>query len=91
MKFLSPFNESFFKAVDYYQAIDRKLALRFIDALERVKTRLGRFPKSGKQMKGYRIVQVKGFPYSVCYCEGDTGELIGLVLYHHKQQEPAIK
>jgi hypothetical protein len=34
MRFLSTFNQNLFEAVDYYRSIDKRLAVRFLDAVE---------------------------------------------------------
>jgi len=90
MRFLRPFEESFCRAVDYYNAIDKNLASRFVDAVEKAQTEIASFPKIGKPVKNYRVLLLKEFPYSLCYYENPPGELVGLVLYNHKQKEPEI-
>jgi len=88
MRFLRAFDESFCQAVDYYGGIDGKIASRFVDAVERAQMEIIRFPKIGKSVKSYRVLLLKEFPYSLCYYENPPGELVGLVLFHHKQKDP---
>jgi len=81
-----PFFESFFRAVVYYSAIDKKLAQRFIEAVEDVKRRVNAFPNAGKLRDGYRMVFLKDFPYRFCYLENVEGQIVALVLFHFKQK-----
>jgi hypothetical protein len=90
MKYSSIFNESLFQAVEYYGNIDRRLALRFFEAVDRAKREIGRFPKIGKPMGKFRGLHLKEFPYRFCYQENLDGELVALVLYHTKQKQPRI-
>jgi len=90
MKFLRSFNKSFLGAVNYYAAIDKNLARRFIDAVDRAQKEIERFPKIGRAIKNYRVVLLTTFPYSFCYDEDLEGEPVALVLFHHKQKEPRI-
>lgn len=83
---LSTFHESFANAVEYYSAIDRKLAHRFINAVEEIKEKIQDFPKSGKLRDGYRMLLLKDFPYRFCYMENSEGEMVALVLFHFKQK-----
>lgn len=86
----STFHDSFFRAVDYYAAIDGRLATRFIDVVERAKRDIARFPGVGRTHKTYRALPLKDFPYSICYCETAQRGIVCLVLYHHKQSEPLV-
>lgn len=90
MKFLTTFSEDFLNAVDYYAAIDKKLARRFIEAVDCAQREIIRFPKIGKPAKNYRAFLLQEFPYSICYREDLEGDLVALVLFHHKQKEPRI-
>jgi len=87
MKYLSTFSQSLVQAVDYYTAIDKKLALRFFESVEHAKREIIRFHKSGKLANGYRSLLLKNFPYKFCYRENMEGELVGVVLFHLKQRE----
>lgn len=90
MRFLRSFHESFHDAVDYYAAIDKKVALRLIAAVERAQRDIVQFPKSGKPIKHGRAFLLKGFPYSFCYMEDLDGEPVAVRLYHHKRQDPKV-
>jgi plasmid stabilization system protein ParE len=88
MIYLKSFNESLCLAVDYYNAIDRKVATRFVNEVDTALRQISKFPKSGRAFPKYRTMMLKEFPYSICYCEHTDGNLYGLVLFHHKQKEP---
>ena len=90
MKYLLPFHESFCRAIDYYNSIDPKLAIRFVNDVEQRLAQIIRFPKIGRLLPKYRALMLKEFPYSICYYENPEGDLYGLVLFHHKQKEPRI-
>jgi plasmid stabilization system protein ParE len=90
MKFLSTFNKSFNEAVDHYAEIDRKVARRFIKAVDAAQRQITAHPKAGHQIKKYRVVLIQGFPYSFCYHDDLDGEVVALVLFHHKQREPKV-
>ena len=87
MRFLSTFEDSFAITVDYYKSIDQPLARRFIDAVDEAMNQIDRFPKIGKQTSSYRLLPVKGFPFSFCY-DIDAKGPIGLVLHHHSSMKP---
>jgi plasmid stabilization system protein ParE len=91
MKYLSTFNESLFHAVDYYRTIDKKLAIRFFDAVDEAKRQISQFPKIGKLVGGYRVFILRDFPYSFCYREDFEGEIVAVLLFHHKQSGPGIE
>ena len=91
MRFLTTFSESFLQAVDYYAAIDSKLARRFIETVDRAQRKIAQFPKLGKPAKNYRALLLQEFPYSICYREDLDGEFVALVLFHHKQKKPGIE
>jgi plasmid stabilization system protein ParE len=90
MKYLHPFYESFCRAIDYYKAIDRRLAASFVKEVESALKQIIKFPKIGRAFPKYRVLLLKNFPYSVCYYQNSEGELYGLVLFHHKQKEPDL-
>lgn len=90
MRFLGSFHESFHLAVDHYAAIDKNLARRLIDAVDRAQRHIVQFPKSGKPIKNGREYFLTGFPYSFCYMEDLDGEPVAVRLYHHKRQEPRM-
>ena len=90
MRFLRSFHVSFHGAVDYYDGIDKKLARRFIDAVERAQDNIIRFPKIGKRIKNGREHFLVGFPYSFCYLEDLNGEPVAVRLFHYKQNGPRI-
>ena len=83
---LGSFYESFLRAAQHYSVLDKKLAQRFIDAVDEAKRKINSFPKAGKPRDGYRMVFLKGFPYRFCYMENEEGEIIALVLFHFKQR-----
>ncbi len=91
MKYLSTFNESLFYAVDYYRAIDKKLAIRFFDSIDEAKRQISQFPKIGKLVGEYRVFLLRDFPYSFCYRKNSEGEIVAILLFHHKQGGPEIK
>jgi len=91
MKYLSTFNESLFRAIEHYSAIDKNLARRFVEAVDQAREEIIRFPKIGKQAATYRKLIIQDFPYRFCYRENLDGELVAVVLYHHKQLEPETK
>lgn len=90
MIYLQSFNESFCRAVEYYNAIHPKLATRFVNEVDAALQRISKFPKIGRALPKYRAWMLKEFPYSICYCEHADGNLYGLVLFHHKQKEPHL-
>jgi plasmid stabilization system protein ParE len=71
-------------------AIDKKLALQFIESVDRAQDEIVRFPKIGRASGKYRALGLKKFPYNYCYREDLDGELVAIVLFHHKQKEPRI-
>jgi plasmid stabilization system protein ParE len=87
MRFLSTFEDSFAITVDFYKSIDRALAKRFIDAVDEAMDQIDRFPKIGKQTSSYRLLPVKGFPFSFCY-DIDTRGAVALVLHHSSMKPP---
>ena len=90
MRFLTPFSESLFAAVRYYMAIDKRIALEFIKTVDEAQDNIARFPKIGKLSGKYREFRLKKFPYNYCYREDLTGELVAIVLFHHKQKEHRV-
>lgn len=90
MRFLRSFHESFHCAVDYYDAIDKNLARRFIDAVDQAQHDIERFQKLGRPIGKFRLLSLKGFPYRFCYQADFEGELVAVVLFHHKQREPHV-
>lgn len=90
MRFLRSFHVSFHQAVDYYSAIDRRLAQRFIDAVENAQRDIMQFPKIGRAIKHGREYLLNGFPYSFCYQEDSGGEPLAVRLFHYKQNGPRI-
>ena len=90
MKFASTFNRVFDEAEAYYASIDHELARRFIAAVDQAVDEISSFPKVGRFVRTYRVLPLKGFPFSICYEQAGDGGLTALVLHHHKQQQPAI-
>ena len=90
MRFFRSFHVSFHHAVHYYEAIDKKLARRLIEAVDRAQRDIIRFPKIGKQIKNGREYLLTGFPYSFCYQEDLDGEPVAVRLFHYKQNGPRI-
>jgi plasmid stabilization system protein ParE len=90
MKYLSTFSDSLYQAIDRYHAIDKKLARRFVEAVDHATQEVIRFPKIGRLKGRYRKLPVRDFPYQFCYSENLDGELVALVLFHNKQREPHV-
>ena len=90
MIYLQPFNESFCRAIDFYNATHPKLAARFVNEVKTALEQIAKYPKIGRAFPKYRAWMLKEFPYSICYCENEDGNLYGLVLFHHKQKEPRV-
>ena len=90
MRFLRSFHVSFHCVVDYYNAIDRRLARRFIDAVDKAQADIVRFPKIGKPIKNGREYLLGEFPYSFCYAEDLEGEPVAIRLCHCRQGGPKI-
>jgi len=90
MKFLRSFNQALVKAVDYYKAIDPKLANRFVDAVDAAVKSVIEFPRIGRQIKNGREYLLKGFPYSFCYQEDFEGNLAASTLFHYKKSGERI-
>jgi hypothetical protein len=88
MKYHSLFSQSLFEAIDHYYAIDRKLARRFVAAIDEAKEEILRFPKIGRALRRCRIVHLRDFPFRLCYRENFEGELVIVALVHHKQRGP---
>jgi hypothetical protein len=88
MRPLTTFTASFLVAVHYYSAIDKPLALRFIEAVDKARDEIMRFPSIGRVSGKYRVLPVKGFPYNFCYSDDLDGELVAITLFHHKQSDP---
>ena len=91
MRPLTTFTESFLLVVRYYAAVDKSLALRFIEAVDQAHNEIVRFPAIGRLTGKYRASRVKGFPHTFCYVESLDGEMVALVLFHHKQSDPRIE
>ena len=90
MKYLGPFSSALFEAIDYYKGIDPLLAQRFVKAIDEAKDGIVRYPKIGKQMRGFRRVMLREFPYAFCYKEDLDGELVAVILFHFKRN-PLVK
>jgi len=90
MRFLRSFHVSFHCAVDYYNAIDKSIARRFIAAVDRAQRDIVRFPKIGKPIKNGREYLLSGFPYSFCYQEDLEDEPVAVRLFHYKQDGPRL-
>jgi hypothetical protein len=88
MRPLTTFTESFLVAVRYYAAVDKPLALRFIESVDRTRDEIIRFPTIGRVSGKYRVLRVTGFPYNFCYADDLNGELVAITLFHHKQNAP---
>jgi plasmid stabilization system protein ParE len=89
MKFASTFNHSLLDAVRYYAAIDKSLGRRLYQALDEAIDKIDDFPKIGVQRRTYRVLSVRGFPYSICYELRSNGP-VALVLHHQKKAELKI-
>ncbi|MDR3574874.1 MAG: hypothetical protein P4L50_13505 [Anaerolineaceae bacterium] len=76
--------------MDYYDTIDKKVARRFIDAVDRAQRDIVRFPKIGRPIRKGRERLLKGFPYGFCYWEDLAGESVAVRLFHYKQAGPKI-
>lgn len=87
MRFLSPFTESFQAAVAYYIASDKTIAARFITAVDEAQDKIIQFPKIGRLVGPYREFRLNGFPYNYCYHENLDGEIVAVVLHHHRQND----
>lgn len=88
MRPLTTFTESFLVAIRYYASIEKPLALRFIEAVDKTRDEIIRFPTIGRVSGKYRMLRVKGFPYNFCYTDQLDGELVAITLFHHKQNDP---
>lgn len=83
-------------AVDHYaREANDKVALRFIDALERAYGSIGRSPSLGSpryahelNLPGLRTRQITGFPYLIFYVEGADAIDVWRVL-HARRDIPA--
>jgi plasmid stabilization system protein ParE len=64
MIYLRPFNDSFCRAVDFYNAIHPKLATRFVKEVEAALEQISKYPKIGRAFPKYRAWMLKEFPYS---------------------------
>ena len=90
MRPLTIFTESFLEAVRHYAAVDKSLARRFIESVDKARDEIIRHPAIGRAAGKYRCLRVVDFPYNFCYAENLGGELVALVLYYHKQKEPRV-
>ena len=90
MRFPRSFHVTFRSAVNYYDAIDKKVARRLIHAVDRAQRDIVRFPKIAKPIKNGREYLPAGFPYSFCYLEDLDGEPVAVRLFHYKQAGPKI-
>ena len=84
-------------AVDHYQShASDAVAGRFIDALDRALTHIGRHPQAGAlrysydlDIPGLRYVQLARFPYAVFYRDGDDEIDVWRVL-HTRRDLPTV-
>ena len=90
MKFLRSFNQALVEAVDYYKAIDPRLAKRFVDAVDEAQKSIDAFPKIGRLIKNGRECLLRDFPYSFCYQEELDGNLVASTLFHYKKSGERI-
>ena len=81
---------SFHRAVNHYDAIDKNIARRFIDAADRAQRNIVRFPQIGKPIKNGREYLLRDFPYSLCYLGDLDGEPVAVRLFHYKQVGPKL-
>jgi plasmid stabilization system protein ParE len=72
-------------AIDYYSAIQNRLAARFADAVETAIARVAREPRRFREIApGIRLCRVTNFPYTILFSE--TNRMVLAV--KHDRRDP---